>query len=98
MKKEWLFFCVFFSVSLSPASLHALLIACYGFPVVNNNIGIPANSYPNQLIVAGADNSEFLLAQRIAQQNNKTLFQQRGCCISNAYIKNSVRNGVDAGG
>ena len=92
MKKEWVFFCVFFGVNFCPSFLRApLIIVCFSFPVIRNNPGIPANIYTHQPMVAGTGNSEFLLTQTIAPQNKKTLSRQHGCCTSNGYIKNSFR-------
>jgi hypothetical protein len=48
MKKEWLFFCAFFSANLSPAISHARLIAKFSFIAVNNTITSRINIDPDR--------------------------------------------------
>ena len=78
MKKEWLFFCVFFSANLSPAISHARLIAKFSFIAVNNTITTRINIDPDRHTTVATACTPL---QTKKNQHTETLFPMTCCCM-----------------
>jgi hypothetical protein len=68
MKKEWLFFCVFFISVICPSVSRSQIIVKFTCTAVNNTVATPFSVNPDQLITAGdslENNSSYTIVSSV---------------------------------
>ncbi|MEO5591553.1 MAG: hypothetical protein ABIR15_05695 [Chitinophagaceae bacterium] len=94
MKKEWLFFCTVFIVTLCSTVIYPPSISGFNYCDAYSNVVAIASVYSRQLMVA--DNTQLSILQAIAEQNAETLSGMAQCCANNENIHSIFKEKIPA--